>query len=794
MKKTFILLLLLVAITNLSAEISVKSFRKLENDLDARVTEPLKDQNGDLCAIIKLVTTQKGFYDFDCGQIGVMKTVQKTAEVWIYVPYGAKRITIKHPQLGVLRDYFFTEPIEKATVYEMILTTGKVITTVDETIATTFLIITSTPSGADVFINEQHKGQTPFQKEMAEGEYTYQIAKDLYYPSAGKINLNTSKDKELIDVQLKPNFGFAQITSKPEDGMTVTLDGKVLEQTTPLKTDTLRSGKHSFSVSKLLFHTETKEINITDNQTNPVEFVLLPAFGSIYIDSKPENGATISIDGKVTNQMTPYKIERIVSGEHTITLRKEWFEPKTIKVKIEDGVDLKQTVEMKPNFGLVNLNSDNESDLFIDNQLKGKGKWEGKLIAGLHTFEAKKAKHHTAIQKIEIEVEDTKQINLKPEPIVGKLKIVTNAIGATVKLNDKDYGTTPLVINDLFAGDYELTIEKENFRKFHKNIVIEEGKTTEIRDSLATGLKVSIESNPLGAQLFIDNKVIGRTPVTFMLNLGNHKVKLINGKKIVEEEINISESGNTSFTYDVNEVVPVILKGSLGNNKVEIDGKYAGEIPFSTKLNIGTHNLKIEKGNDVLEKQINVTTDGKNEFSILSRDFIKSFYKKHFISVSYAYHQTTFANTTFSERIANGSITNDYGHAAAVSYIMYPLEFKVTAFSSGFKAHSLAPFNENAAIKHQGIEVSVNYAPINIGTSIFPYIGAGYQISQLYSAAGTMTIDGSASTNTSMPVLKGGLKVKLGQLFIFGEYKQTFPLNGSTYNSQQLSGGIGWVF
>jgi len=796
MKKILITLFLFAVIGNLFAEISVKSFRKLETDLDARVNFAEKDQNGDVCAIIKVVTTQTGF-TFDGGQLGIVKTVQKPSEIWVYVPYGLTRLSIFHPQLGQLRDYIIPESVEKATVYEMVLTTGKVITTVDETPITKFLIVTSTPSGAEVYINDQYKGRTPFQQEMVEGEYTYRIDKGLfYYPEAGKINLTSAKDKEKIDAQLKPKFGFAQITSKPEDGMTVTLDGKILSQTTPLKTDTLSSGKHSISVSKTLYHSQTQVILISDNQIDSVEFLLKPAFGSLDLKSmpEPEDGAAVSLDGKVTGLRTPCKLVRLVSGKHTIELQNEWYEPKNFYVEIKDGVDLSQAIELKPNFGLVQLNSDSESELYIDNQPKGKGKWEGRLIAGLHTFEAKMEKHHNALQKIEIQVEDSRQVNLTPQPIVGKLKIVTNAIGATIRLNEKEYGTTPLLINDLFAGDYNLTLEKEGFRKFYKNIVIEEGKTTVVNDTLITGLKVNIQSSPLGAQLFVDDKEIGRTPLTFILNIGNHKVKLINGKKIVEEAITVSEDANTTFSYDVNEVVQIIIHGSLGNNSVEIDGKYAGKIPFTTKLNIGTHALKIEKGNEVIEKQITVTSDGKNEFNFTTLDFIKSFYKKHFLSVSYAYHQTNFANTTFAESIANGSITKDYGQAATISYNLYPLEITATAFSSGFRAHNLAPFNDNAAITHHGIELCMDYMPLNIGTGIFPYIGAGYQLSQIYSASGSMSIEGAASTNTSMPVVKGGLKVKFGQLFIFGEYKQTFSLNGSSYNSQQLSGGIGWIF
>ena len=104
----------------LFADISVKSFRKLENDLDARVHNPLTDQNGEVCAIIKVVTTQTGFL-FDGGSMGIVKTVQKPAEIWVYVPWGLKRLTITHPQLGLLRDYMIPVSIEKATVYELVL-------------------------------------------------------------------------------------------------------------------------------------------------------------------------------------------------------------------------------------------------------------------------------------------------------------------------------------------------------------------------------------------------------------------------------------------------------------------------------------------------------------------------------------------------------------------------------------------------------------------------------------------------------------------------------------------------
>ena len=45
-------------------------------------------------------------------------------EVWVWVPYGSRKITISHQQLGVLRDYRYPVEIEAKRTYEMVLTTA----------------------------------------------------------------------------------------------------------------------------------------------------------------------------------------------------------------------------------------------------------------------------------------------------------------------------------------------------------------------------------------------------------------------------------------------------------------------------------------------------------------------------------------------------------------------------------------------------------------------------------------------------------------------------------------------
>lgn len=95
----------------------------METDITARVTAPKKDQNGEICALIRIVTNVKDLM-FEPDALGITARENKTGEIWVYVPRGARRISILHDELGILRNYFYPEIIEKGTVYEMVLNTG----------------------------------------------------------------------------------------------------------------------------------------------------------------------------------------------------------------------------------------------------------------------------------------------------------------------------------------------------------------------------------------------------------------------------------------------------------------------------------------------------------------------------------------------------------------------------------------------------------------------------------------------------------------------------------------------
>ncbi len=123
MKRIAIIFILLFTSVSVLAQTDssgffVLSFKKLDWDLDARSNYPVLDQNNRKAALIKVVIPEVGF-DFDVGIMGVVDVKQEVGEIWVYVPEGVRKITIRHQTFGIIRDYEFGCPIESASVYEM---------------------------------------------------------------------------------------------------------------------------------------------------------------------------------------------------------------------------------------------------------------------------------------------------------------------------------------------------------------------------------------------------------------------------------------------------------------------------------------------------------------------------------------------------------------------------------------------------------------------------------------------------------------------------------------------------
>lgn len=78
--------------TEAQNKIQVTAFNRMETDVTARITAPQRDQNGEVCALIRIVTTEKDLM-FEPDALGIVTRENKPGEIWLYIPveHGASQ-------------------------------------------------------------------------------------------------------------------------------------------------------------------------------------------------------------------------------------------------------------------------------------------------------------------------------------------------------------------------------------------------------------------------------------------------------------------------------------------------------------------------------------------------------------------------------------------------------------------------------------------------------------------------------------------------------------------------------
>ena len=467
--------------------ISVSSFKLLDTDLTANTSGTIEmDQNGETAALIKVVTTQTGF-TFDGGALGIVKTLQKPSEIWVYVPHGLKKITISHPQLGILRDYYLNIPIEAAKTYEMILISGEIKTIVKESLQSQYLVFRVSPSNAVIELNGEilsnNKGIA--QKFVKFGTYEYRIFAHNYHTAAGKVTIDNDKEKKLLDINLEPAFGWIEITTSEE------LDG-----------------------------------------------------AQVFIDNEPIGVA-------------PLKSESIASGMHNLRIAKSLYQTYEENVLIEDGKILSLRPSLVADYSIVKLSVDNNADLYINDEYKGRGSWIGKLGSGIYVFEAKKKNHIPTKTTVEINnIQKEQSINLQaPTPIYGKLNITSDPLMADVILDEILVGQTPLYLSDCLVGEHKLEIKYKDYESYSSTIFVKESENNEINITLSTELKVTFNSNVSSPTIYINNENYGTVGTPIFLTPGKYSVKMTkDGYEDCIKDIVIN-SKHKVFNFDLKKIV-----------------------------------------------------------------------------------------------------------------------------------------------------------------------------------------------------------------------------------------------
>jgi hypothetical protein len=342
MKRIVCIFVYLSCVIALSAQdIEVKKFEPLEKDQTAALS-PRRDINGVTCGLVKVLLKEPGA-EFEGSVMGDVQFTGK--EYLVYLPNGTKRLGIKHPDYLpttiVFADYG-TKKVASSTTYELKVKTNKKQAKVDNS-KKGMAVFNIKPSNAMLLIDGQIA-------DGSGGAYTLSLPYGTHYYTV-KLNdfsitnqqVKIDKNAKNINVDLTEYFAKVSINCPTEDAE-LSINGE--QKGVGRWGGMMIPGKYTIEASKDGCHSQTRQIELKDNDEVTVDFTKLKTItGSLRVDYEPA-GADVLLNGKKVG-VTPLELKELPVGNYQLEIWKEYYVKVFATVKIAEDQEWKEKGELK---------------------------------------------------------------------------------------------------------------------------------------------------------------------------------------------------------------------------------------------------------------------------------------------------------------------------------------------------------------------------------------------------------------------------------------------------------------
>ena len=454
MRKLVLLMLLwVVCLCAQAQDLSVKTFRLLPNDMTASSVEGKRiDQNNEVAALIKVVTTETDFV-FEGGSLGIVDTKQKTGEIWVWVPRGLRKMTILHQELGRLRDYRFPVEIEPERTYEMVLVSGKTETIIKSSLRQQYLAFQITPPNATLEVNDQAwevGSDGTAMKFVNFGTYTWRVQAPDYHPEAGKIVVNDPNNTQKVLVNLLPNFGWIEVSGEGLlQGASVYIDNAFIGKA-PCKSEAISSGQHLVRVSKERYEPYSEVVTVKDTETTRISPILNAGFAEVTLQVEADAEIWVNNEKKGIRTWTGI----LGNGTYWIECKQENHDPSITTQEINASMN-GRTITLNPPlpiYGSLNVESTPAfASIFIDGKPMGETpKFVSELLVGQHELRLTKDGYVTRTESVVIVKGERTQVQVKlgKSSDVHDATVASNENQSAVTEQSKDSGEPAKTLND----------------------------------------------------------------------------------------------------------------------------------------------------------------------------------------------------------------------------------------------------------------------------------------------------------------------------------------------------------
>jgi|GEM_PF-4906791 len=315
------------------------------------------------------------------------------------------------------------------------------------------------------------------------------------------------------------------IKSKPS-AAEVWIDGKKVKGKTPLAASKIPVGEH-FIELRLGDYRHSGKVKVKAEQYSELNLELKKVKGALEIITRPPE-ALIKLNGKAKGK-TPAIITNIATGNYEVVLEKAGH--LTVKRQVALNIDQRRktlVVDLK-RAGSIALRSEPVgATVYVNGQLAGKAPGELQIAAGTYSLRWELASHVTATRQVTIKGGEFKAVKVALKSLSGRLRILTKPPGASIQIDGKHVGKTPIVVAEVALGKRTLTLRKAGHMVLTENVELKKpGEQKTLAFSLKRAGSITLRSVPKGAQVFVNDTLAGKSPGKLKIGEGSYTLRWV---------------------------------------------------------------------------------------------------------------------------------------------------------------------------------------------------------------------------------------------------------------------------
>jgi hypothetical protein len=217
-------------------------------------------------------------------------------------------------------------------------------TAVDLTLAPAWgqISFATTPPGAEILVDGQLLGTTPYTAEVLEGEHELILKLTAHKAWQGALNVAAGEDQQLTPVVLERADGLVFIRSQPS-GANVTINGDFRGQT-PLEVALPPGRSHEITLFRSGFNAASRTLETRPDEEQDITVPLVPITSSVRIVAEPAE-AEVYVDGELRGPAN--QTLELLAASQVIEIRRDGYVPYTGSFTSRPGLEQELRVTLK---------------------------------------------------------------------------------------------------------------------------------------------------------------------------------------------------------------------------------------------------------------------------------------------------------------------------------------------------------------------------------------------------------------------------------------------------------------